>query len=360
MKILLITTEYPPFKGGVAHYYSHLIKYWPDNNLTVLSNNNNELINPEAKILKWRKAFRELLRRARRKEFDYLLVGQILPLGLVAWPLSFLFNFRYAVFLHGLDFSLAVKGGRKRWLSRLILRRADSIISANSFVGRQAEEFIGHSKKKTIVINPGLGSVPTAETTTIDYLKKQYSLTDKKIVLSLGRLVRRKGFDYSLQAFKKINNEDWIYVIVGKGPDEEYLKQTARELFGDNYSQKIIFAGEASEAEKSAWMELFDIFLMPSRNIAGDYEGFGIVYLEANAYGKPVIAGRSGGVGDAVIDGLNGLLVDPDDIGDISRALTVLLSDGELRQRLGTAGKMRAITDFSWQHQAEKLYKFLK
>ena len=116
---------------------------------------------------------------------------------------------------------------------------------------------------------------------------------------------------------------------------------------------------QVRDEERNNWYDLCDMFIMPARNINGDYEGFGMVYLEANLAGKPVVAGRSGGVGDAVVDGLNGLLVDPENTGEISRAIVKLARDPELRQKLGRQGRERALNDFNWQKQAKKIYKNL-
>ena len=122
---------------------------------------------------------------------------------------------------------------------------------------------------------------------------------------------------------------------------------------------KIILINKASDQELTALYELCDIFIMPSRDMDGDFEGFGIVYLEANLRDKPVIAGDSGGVRDAVEDGVNGLLVDPNSADEISKAIVRLCKDNELRLELGRQGKERAMRDFSWEKQTEKLKQIL-
>jgi len=98
---------------------------------------------------------------------------------------------------------------------------------------------------------------------------------------------------------------------------------------------------------------------MPSRNIDGDFEGFGIVYLEANLLGKPVIAGDSGGVKDAVINGYNGILVNPEDNKEIKNAILKLSKDEKFREKLGEQGKERVINEFSWEKRTEKIYQII-
>jgi len=126
-----------------------------------------------------------------------------------------------------------------------------------------------------------------------------------------------------------------------------------------NLVDKIIIIINADDLEKNNWLNLCDIFIMPSKNINGDFEGFGIVYLEANMAGKPVIASQSGGVGDAVVNGVNGLLVDQENIDKIADAIIKLVEDENLRKKLGESGRNRALKDFNWQRQAKKIFNIL-
>ncbi len=360
MKTLLFTLEFPPFKGGIANYYGHLVKYWPfDETLLVLNNNRGELLAAKG-WLRWLKAIPALNRQVKREKIDYVLVGQILPLGTTAWLLSLLRPLRYGILLHGLDFAWALKSERKRWLTRRILRRAQAIIAANRYVAEKVKEFLPALRNKVEVINPGIElAAPLAEAKLLAELKEKYALEGKIVLFTLGRLVRRKGVDYVLQALRQIPrplSDNLLYFIAGTGPDENYLRQ----LVPENWRRQITFLGEINEAEKWAWLYLTDVFLMPAREVAGDFEGFGIVYLEANLCAKAVIAGRAGGVSDAVIDGVNGLLVDPLDINAIKEALIKLAENPVLRQKLGESGKKRAQTEFNWEKQTMKLVSLIK
>ncbi len=360
MKTLLFTLEYPPFHGGVANYYGNLAKYWPiSEKLIVLNNNRNELVAGDG-FFAWWPAIFSLNRKISRDKFDFLIVGQILPLGTAAFLVSLFRPIKYTVFLHGMDLALAIKTPRKRFLSQLILRRADKIICANTFVQEGLiENFSGMGAKSTIV-NPGIeGGTPPIDKNELLEISTKYDLEGKLVLLTLGRLVKRKGVDHTIAAIIALPPEiskNIIYFIAGIGPRDEYL----RNLVPEAWSKKIIFLGELSRAEKWAWLKKCDIFIMPSRDISGDFEGFGIVYLEANLCSKPVIAGKSGGVRDAVVDGLSGLLVDPEDINSISEAITKLSGNPDLRERLGSQGKIRALKDFNWENQADRVSKFIQ
>lgn len=360
MRTLLFTLEFPPFKGGVANYYGHLINHWPlGEDILVLDNSRGELRRDRG-LLAWWPAFRALKWKIKVARIDYVLVGQLLPLGTVAWLLSLWRPLKYAVFLHGMDLTYALKSPRKRFLSARILKRADKIICANSYVAAKAKEFYlqkfrAADGEKIIMVNPGVpGGTPNIQPEELAELTLKHGLAGKTVLFSLGRLVRRKGIDKTIEALSLLTSEqtnNLKYYIAGHGPEETYLRQ----LVAPAYAERITFLGELSEEEKWRWLAISDIFIMPSREIAGDFEGFGIVYLEANLSGKPVIAGRAGGVADAVINEYNGLLVNPEDPLDIGKAIIKLATDVNLRQELGTRGRERALAEFNWEKQAAKI-----
>lgn len=363
MKTLLITEEYPPFNGGIANYYGNLVNFWPlGESLIVLDNNRGEL-RRSGRHLSWWPAFSVLRQKIKLSKIDYILVGQILPYGTVVYLLS-LFNQKpYAVFLHGLDLSMALAVPRKKFLTRLILKRADKVICANSYVQSLVKEhfsFLESDNKKTAVINPGIiTGAPYVRPETLTDLRKIHGLEEKIVLLTVGRLVQRKGVDQVIRALEDMSDdqiEKFVYFVAGTGPEEVNLKKMVPKRWRDN----IRFLGEISDKEKWEMYQLCDIFIMPARNINGDYEGFGISYLEANICGKPVIAGRSGGVADAVADGITGLMVDPEDTAEIAQTIIRLSEDKQLCSVLGEQGRKRAVEKFNWEILATKLLKHLQ
>jgi len=362
MRTLLITLEYPPFRGGIASYYGHLVKYWPwAENIEVLDNSHGELLAKNWRLpLAWWPALFSGWRRLKRRRIDYVLVGHILPLGSAAFIWSFFKPVRYGVFLHGLDFSSALSKPHRRWLARLILRRAKNIICANSYLAKQVIAFDPSLAEKLRLINPGVEQgTPRLGQEIKRRLETDYGLEGKTVIFSLGRLVKRKGFDKSIAAISllpKDVRENILYFIAGTGPDEDRL----RSLVPLELSRQIRFLGVLSEDQKWAWLCRCDIFLMPSRDIGGDYEGFGIVYLEANLCGRPVIGGRQGGVSDAISHEESGLLVNGEDEADIASAIARLSQDRELREKLGSQGRKRAGEEFNWEKQAQAVCDMIK
>lgn len=359
MKYLLFTLEYFPFKGGVANYYTNLIYYWPkSSDIVVLNNNNNELLRSGG-VIKWLPGLFKITKFIKKSKIDHVLVGHILPLGIITLILKKTLGIKYTVFLHGLDFSLATRNCWKRFLSKAILNNSKNIICANSMVKDMLLSFVGVSEK-SIIVNPGVKKFDFSLDKNRKVLIDKYKLQNKKIIFSLGRLVKRKGFDNVIRSLKNFQDrDDLLYIISGSGPDRLYLEELAEKELGVDWKSIVLFTNEISELDKWTFFDLSDIFVMPSRNIFGDFEGFGIVYLEANLSGKPVIAGNSGGVADAVINNFNGLLIDPEDVNGIFIAIDNLLSDPILRDKLGQQGRERAIKDFDWKKQVEVIYNFL-
>jgi phosphatidylinositol alpha-1,6-mannosyltransferase len=365
-KYLLITLEYPPFKGGVGHYYFNMVSSVAKamankgDSIKVISNNENKLVDKTRSFLKWWPAVKTLHLELKRGEADYVLVGHLLPLGTVAWMLSFVYKFKYCVFLHGYDLNIALAQPRKSALAKAILNKADKIICANSYIEAEVKKIISTADlNKVALVNPGIeGETVVYNEGKIEALKNRYNLAEKTVLLTVGRLVKRKGVDIALEALKIALKQapELVYIVIGQGEEEANLRAKIADL---GQSGQVQILTDIDDEAKMNWYKLADIFIMTARQIGADMEGFGIVYLEAGLAGKPVIAGKSGGVADAVEDNVNGLLVDPTNPEQIAEAIIKLAKYERLRQRLGDEGRRRALTMFSWKKQAEKIYNII-
>jgi phosphatidylinositol alpha-1,6-mannosyltransferase len=173
------------------------------------------------------------------------------------------------------------------------------------------------------------------------------------MLLSVARLVTRKGLDTALRAFAELLKEHSTatYVILGDGPDYGRLAQLAREL---EVTRNVCFIARSTRP-LADYYNACDVFVMPAREEPGDIEGFGLVFLEAGACGKPVIGARAGGVTDAIVDGTTGLLVPPDDVAALTRALSGLLADPQRRAAFGRAARARILQECTWDHAADRI-----
>ncbi len=369
MRTLLFTLEYPPFKGGVANYYGNIEKYWskfgaldlgldlnnPETHLRVLHNNDGALL---SKWLwpRWLPAVKLLKSAVERQKIEHIIVGHILPLGTITYYLHKKTNIDYTVILHGMDLVLAMKSGRKQTMAKKILQQAKHIICASNYTADKLIEFLGENiRAKTKIVHPGVEADFQINKNKLQNIQKQYNLANKTVIFSIGRLVKRKGFIDVARAMQQISQDypDTHYFIAGDGPEKMALLDYSMQ------NKNITFLGRINDEEKNAWLAACDIFIMPAYAKEADFEGFGIVYLEANIAGKPVIAGNSGGVSEAVEDGVSGILIEPHNINSIAQAIVRLVSQPALRQQLGRQGHDRAVEWFNWERQIARFYKII-
>ncbi len=360
MRILLATNDFPPKVGGIQTYCYELAK-----NLTLLGEEVTVLAPRVEGDLEFDRKQNFRITRVRnklslygtffsvlrRKKVEKILIGHRANYARLASWANLLFKTPYDIIVYGGEILLP---GRKRSIEKGF-KRVRKIITISHFTKKKLIE-IGIPKKKIVVIHPGIDPIKFNPGLDPSPIKKKYNLESKRVVLTVSHLVKRKGHYNVLKALPQVLEKvpNLIYLIVGKGEEKEKLREIAKDL---KLEDKVIFAGEILEEELPLYDAACDLFIMPSYEIKeeGDVEGFGIVFLEANACGKPVIGGRSGGVTDAVIDGETGLLVDPLNINQIAEALIKLLTNPGLAQKLGEKGRERIEKELNWQEIAKKI-----
>jgi phosphatidylinositol alpha-1,6-mannosyltransferase len=250
---------------------------------------------------------------------------------------SKLFRVPYFFVVHGSEVTKRIDSFLHRALLKLCVVNARKVICPGIFQRRFMVDG-GMPLDKLCVIGEGVDPTffkPHMDTSEV---VKRHGLEGKKVVLTVGRLVKRKGHDMVIRALPTVLEfvPNVVYLIVGTGPEEKRLKRLVKEL---NLEATVIFAGYVSRKDLPKYYNACHVFVMPCREVNGDVEGFGIVFLEANACGKPVIAGRSGGTEGAVKHGVNGLLVDPLNIEEFSQQLVLLLVNEKLAYAMGMKGR---------------------
>ena len=207
------------------------------------------------------------------------------------------------------------------------------------------------------VISNGIDTSRFREGLDGQAIRSRYGFENRRLLLTVSRLTPRKGHDTVLRACPAILEKipDLAYLIVGDGPERERLEALSRDL---GLEGVVVFAGEVDDDELIGSNAACDCFVLPAREIIDngtvkDAEGFGIAFLEAGACGKPVVGGRSGGIPEAVVDGVTGILVDPDDAEDVATAVTSILSDPALAAQMGGEGRRRT-TDLDWSRIVPK------
>lgn len=286
-------------------------------------------------------------------EFEAVHAGRVLPEGLVAWCVARLIRRPVVIYAHGEEITTWRRSPRRLRAMRFAYRHADKLI-ANSEFTRDELVKLGVDPDRIVIIHPGVDLErfhPDYETAD---LRPSIGLgAEQKLVLSVGRLSRRKGFDQVIAALPPLlaNGLDVHHALIGIGEDRAYLEEKACE---HGVAERVHFLGHVESVDLPRWYCAADVFAMPNRDIDGDTEGFGMVFVEAAACGTPSIAGVAGGTEGAVEDGVTGWRVDGTDIEAVYRALSALLADRTLCSKMGLSGAARAREHFSWNAVAQR------
>lgn len=365
MKSLLISSIYfPPQVGGISSYMSSILSVLgPDRVCCLTGVSENHCSNhgklgvrvyrrPSAfakstyvQALGWGAAVTQIMVRERPQAVQLATVGEgYLGLWLKRW-----FNIPFVVYAYGNEILGAMQNDWPK--PRLALQRADRVLAISHFTADLVQK-AGVAPDRIEIVHPGcdVGRFQPLHPRTNLRQKLLGGRYKDKVILTVGNLVARKGHDMVIRALPRLRQTipNVTYLVVGDGP---YSTQLETLAVGIGVRDRVIFAGKVPEEDLPDIYALSDVFVMPSREQLDvcDAEGFGIVFLEANACGKPVVGGRSGGIPDAIMDEVTGLLVNPHDPTDIANALTRLLTDRHFAHRLGQQGRLRAVRDFNWE-----------
>lgn len=369
MKHLLVTNDFPPKIGGIQ---SLLWEWWrrlPPERFAVLTSPYDGAgqfdsaqsfrieRTPERVLLPHPWMVRRIDRLARDVGADLVVLDPAVPLGLVGPALEL----PYDVVLHGAEVTVPGRLPGSRQALATVLRRARHVISAGAYAAREAERAAGRRLPVTVV-PPGVDVDRFRPASDEERRATRAELglpVDAELVVSISRLVPRKGFDVAIRAAALLapSRPDLVLAISGGGRDERRLRRVAAD-----HRAPVRFLGRVDNDRLPALYACADVFTMACRSRWGglEQEGFGIVFVEAAACGVAQVAGDSGGAAEAVDDGVTGLVVRrPDDPRDVAAAIEALLDDDRLRADMAVASRQRAVTEFSYDVLAERLGRSL-
>jgi phosphatidylinositol alpha-1,6-mannosyltransferase len=390
-KVLLVAITFPPALGGSAAVYGNLAKH-ADGRIIVLASQLN--YQDDLPIIGWREQDRmagyrtvrsrrlrtmlrfppedfagriaffaadlalrarllwRILRLVHSEPIGAVCIGEVVPSGWLVPLLRRLLPVRIAVYVHGEEIILEEPYDPDHSRAARAMRAAHRIIAVSEFSRRAVCDLIGaeHADKVCLIEN-GVDVRQFSPAGRRADLVQAYGLAGKFVYVTVCRLLEKKGVDMAIRASARVHalHPDTRFVVVGTGPYEEELHRLATAL---GLSEVVVFAGNVSPTDLVAHYCLGDVFVMPNRALAnGDTEGFGLVFLEANACGLPVIGGRDGGTASAVHHGENGLLVNGHDEAEIAAAMLQLREDDALRARIAATGRVVAAQS-GWQAKA--------
>jgi phosphatidylinositol alpha-1,6-mannosyltransferase len=297
---------------------------------------------------------------ARERAITRVFFGAAAPLALLSHGLRRAGVERIVALTHGHEVWWA-----KLWPFSALMRRiglgVDHLTYLGEFTRRNIAKPLSQRARSAMVrIAPGIDTNHFAPHSGATKLRNDLALSEKKVIVSVGRLVHRKGQDTLVEALPMILREvpDAHLLFVGEGPRRDFMQKRAEKL---GVTSHITFIGRIQYRDLPQYICAGDIFAMPSRSrLAGlEVEGLGIVYLEASACGIAVIGGTSGGAPDAVIDGQTGLVVDGKSKSDVARAVIELLKNPELATQMGYRGRQWIIEEWQWERWAAQFNSLL-
>ena len=233
------------------------------------------------------------------------------------------------------------------------LRETDHNYPVSVYNSKMMGDLSVPEERRTVVIN-GTNPDKFFPVDGLDF-KKKIGLEGRKIILTVTRIIYRKGVDIVIKAVNKLKKKipDICYVVVGDGPEMHNCKDLVKSL---NLDDHIRFTGRIPYEDLNPFYNMCDLFVMVPRSDKTEVEGFGIVYLEANACKKPVIGSDSAGIPSAVLHNQTGLLVEEDNIDELTSAINVILKDQSYATKLGTNGFERVRSKANWNSVSKKLF----
>jgi phosphatidylinositol alpha-1,6-mannosyltransferase len=370
MSYMLVTNDFPPKVGGIQSYLYELFRRLPPRELTVLTSAHSgaaefdrrqdfrierslsPVLLPTPGLAR---SVRQLLQATGGR---LVLLDPALPLGLLGKRLQV----PYGVVLHGAEVAVPGRLPVFREILRSVLSGASLAIAAGGYPAAEAARAAGTRKPPFIVVPPGVDHErfhPLGLDERVAVRRRLGLPTEGRLVVSVSRLVPRKGMDVLIEAVGRLSaaRPDLTLAIGGSGRDLKRLELAARRC-----GAPVRFLGRVADDDLPMLDAAADVWAMCCRDrwFGLEQEGFGIVFLEAAAAGVAQLAGRSGGSHEAVVDGKTGLVVErPGDVTIVAAALARLLDDSELRDRLGAQARRRAVTEFDYDNLARILHRAL-
>ena len=374
--VLFVTNDFGPRAGGIETFIIGLIQRRPFGQTIVytsfqensaqfdadwLANYGVRVIRDRSKILLPTPRVALQLRGIIKKEgITTAAFGAAAPLGLLSASMKRAGVLRTVALTHGHEVWWA-----KVFPFNLLLRRIGSTVDVLTYLGEFTRKAISkalsaRAQSAMVKIAPGI-DVEHFIPTDASPLRESLGLTDKKVIVSVGRLVHRKGQDHLIEAMPEIlkNVPRAHLLLVGEGPYREHLQNLVHQL---KLESSVTFIGRIQYQDLPMYICVGDIFAMPSRSrlMGLEVEGLGIVYLEASSCGLPVLAGDSGGAPDAVIQNETGLVVSGTDNKEIASAAVALLTNLEASQKMGTVGRQWIVDNWRWEIWSKAFEELLK
>lgn len=375
-RTLVITNDYPPRPGGIQSYIESYLRYLDADDVCILASTFGEKESaaydaarpytvkrlPTGMLLPTPGVIAEAQRLVDEWQAETVWFGAAAPLATMSGALRRGSVRHIVASTHGHEVGWSMVPPARAAL-RYIGDHTDAVTYVSEYTrGRVSAAF---GPRARLIHQPGGVDVerfaPESDRAAVDATRARYGIgPDAKMILCLSRLVPRKGQDRLIAALPAIRERipSAVLVLAGGGPYRESLEKLAAR---HHVSEHVVFTGRIPDEDVVRLHQAADVFSMPARTRGAglDVEGLGIVYLEASACGVPVVAGRSGGAPETVVDGHTGLVVDGSVVGDVADALIEILDDDARADSMGRAGREWVLRKWSWDELGNRMREVL-
>jgi phosphatidyl-myo-inositol dimannoside synthase len=367
---LLLTEIFPPQTGGSGRWFYEIYRRLPRQRFAVAAGEHRDapsfdaardlsihrvplhmeqwgIANVSGLKDYWR-AIRAVRSVMRQEGTAMIHCGRCLPEGVMALALRELTGARYACYVHGEDIGVASTSRELRFLVKCVFANAAYFVANSHNTARMLRSEWSLPSEHVHVLHPGVDTERFAPAERDESERARLGWHGRRVILTVGRLQLRKGQDMLIRSLPAIRQAipDVLYAIVGDGEERQRLQRLVRQ---EGVEEHVQFLGEIADERLVGCYQQCDLFALPNRQIGRDIEGFGMVLLEAQACGKPVLAGNSGGTAETMDSPHTGRVVDCDSPERLAATLVDLLRDCDQLGQMGVAARAWVVEHFDWQ-----------
>src|SRR3989338_96782 len=362
MKTLIITLEYPPQIGGIASYVANFTAHIPPEEVVVYApvmkgdkefdaQNNWKVYRRDTYwLFIWPRGlgmFFQVRRIVKKEKIERIHIHNVLPVGYIGYLLRKLSKVPYTIFLHGTDFQLAIQDRSKFKKFRRVVRTAELVVVNSTFLKKKLLERVEDLANVRVNYPCPADFFLTTSITEEEkqHLLSQLALEGKKVILTVARMVEGKGYPHIIRLLPNILKEipNLVWIIIGDGPKKQMVID---QLQKQGLQNVVRFLGLVPLAELPKYYQIADTFVLLTHPDETAEEGWGTVFLEAAASGVPVVAGRVGGVEEAVEHMGRGIVVDVQQGKAVVETIVQLLKNPEYAREMGRKGRERVEKEF--------------
>jgi phosphatidylinositol alpha-1,6-mannosyltransferase len=374
-KVLVLTENFPPLSGGSGRWFWELYSRLPKEQYLILADDiqgasefdkthqfnilRMSLTSSEwgLKSISGLKFYWRVLRQIRKvikqHQITHIHCGRVIHEGVTAWILKLITGTPYLCYVHGEDVETAATSGEHNLMVKQVCKHAEILICNSHNSANIVKRLNYAGDDKIHVLHPGVDAslfVPAAEDNAF---KQHMGWQGRKVIITVGRLQARKGQDMMIRATALLKQQfpEILYGVIGRGECLESLQALTEEL---GLNDHVKFLTDVTDEQMIQCYQQSDVFILPNRTIGNDIEGFGMVLVEAQSCGIPVIAGDSGGTKETMLINQSGFVIDCTQANSIAMTITQLLADPEGSNKMGEIGRKHVESELDWQAHVQK------